>query len=383
MHSGQAGNTSAVPGRTRLLLIITLAEAGGAQTYVAQLAGGLADRFELTVAAHGPGPLREAVAASGARFVPLRHVRRPVSPWRDLLGFLELYRLCRRLRPHIVHANSSKAGVLGCLAAFAARDPVRIFTVHGWGSSWHPGRLYLWGDRLIMRTATRVICVAESELERGLEARTCTPEQTLVIRNAVDVHAFRTAAHEQGLPTIVTVGRLQAPKDPLTFVRALAGLNGLPFRGIVAGDGPERQHVAAELRELGLSGQVDLLGQRRDVRELLADSDVFVLASRSEALPISILEAMAAGVPVVASAVGGVAELVVDGVTGFIVPPGDPDALSDALARLLADSRLRRQMGAAGRARAEALFDLASFHQAHLELYARELAVHGLPVPAP
>ena len=137
------------------------------------------------------------------------------------------------------------------------------------------------------------------------------------------------------------------------------------------------------VRELGLSGQVDLLGQRRDVRELLAGSDVFVLASRSEALPISILEAMAAGVPVVASAVGGVAELVVDGVTGFIVPPGDPDALSDALARLLADSRLRRQMGAAGRARAEALFDLPSLHQAHLELYARELAVHGLPVPAP
>ena len=90
MHSGQAGNTSAVPGRTRLLLIITLAEAGGAQTYVAQLAGGLADRFELTVAAHGPGPLREAVTGAGARFVPLRHVRRPVSPWPDLLGFLEL-----------------------------------------------------------------------------------------------------------------------------------------------------------------------------------------------------------------------------------------------------------------------------------------------------
>jgi glycosyltransferase involved in cell wall biosynthesis len=372
-----------VPVRTRLLLIITLAEAGGAQTYVAELVRGLADRFEITVAAHGPGPLREAVAASGARFIPLRHVRRPLSPVRDVLGLFELYRICRRVRPQIVHANSSKAGVLGCLAAFAARVPIRIFTVHGWGSSWHPGRVYLWGDRLIRRTATRVICVAQSEVERGLEARTCTREQTVVIRNAVDVLAFQTASHEQARPVLVSVGRLQAPKDPLTFVRALARLNGLPFGALMVGGGRERERVAAELREVGLAEHVELLGERRDVRELLARSDVFVLATSSEALPISVLEAMAAGLPVVASAVGGVAELVVDGETGLLVPPGDADALAGALERLLGDGLLRRQMGAAGRSRAEELFDLPSFHRAHLELYARELAVHGLPVPAP
>jgi glycosyltransferase involved in cell wall biosynthesis len=372
-----------VPVRTRLLLIITLAEAGGAQTYVAELVRGLADRFEITVAAHGPGPLREAVAASGVRFIPLRHVRRSLSPVRDVLGLFELYRICRRVRPQIVHANSSKAGVLGCLAAFAARVPIRIFTVHGWGSSWHPGRVYLWGDRLIRRTATRVICVAQSEVERGLEARTCTREQTVVIRNAVDVLAFQTASHEHARPVLVSVGRLQAPKDPLTFVRALARLNGLPFGALMVGGGRERERVAAELGEVGLAEHVELLGERRDVRELLARCDVFVLATRSEALPISVLEAMAAGLPVVASAVGGLAELVVDGETGLLVPPGDADALAGALERLLGDGRLRRQMGAAGRSRAEELFDLPSFHRAHLELYARELAVHGLPVPAP
>ena len=372
---------SPVPSRTRLLVIVTLAEAGGAQTYVAELVRGLADTFEITVAAHGHGPLREAVPACGARFIALRQVRRQVNPWRDFLGLLELYRVCRRVRPQIVHANSSKGGVLGCLAAALARVPVRIFTVHGWGSSWHPGRLYLWGDRLIRKTATRVICVAEAERERGIQARTCSPEQALVIRNAVDVGAFRTSRQDHEPPVLVTVGRLQAPKDPLTLVRALAGLDGLPFRAIVVGDGSERGRVEAELSARGLSDRVELLGQQRDVAALLSGSDVFVLASRSEASPISILEAMAAGLPVVASAVGGISELVVHGQTGYLVPPGDAGALSQTLARLLADPRLRRRLGDAGRARAEASFDLPSFLQAHRELYARELAAHELPAP--
>jgi glycosyltransferase involved in cell wall biosynthesis len=383
MPRASPGYLSIVPGRTRLLLIVTLAETGGAQTYVAHLARGMARAFDVTVAAHGPGPLREAVDAAGARYVPLRHVQRRVNPWRDLLGLLELYRVCRRVRPQIVHANSSKAGVLGCLAAFAARVPVRIFTVHGWGSSWHPGRVYLWGDRLIRRTATRVVCVAESELERGVEARTCTRGQALVIRNGVDVGSFRTASHDNPSPTLVWVGRLQEPKDPLTLVRALAALDGLGFRTLLVGEGGERGLVAGELRAAGLADRVELLGERRDVKELLARSDVFVLASKSEALPVSILEAMSAGLPVVASAVGGVAELVVDGKTGLLVAPGDAEALAEALARLVADPALRRRMGAAGRARAEALFDLQSFHEAHLDLYARELAAQGFSVAAP
>ena len=158
-------------------------------------------------------------------------------------------------------------------------------------------------------------------------------------------------------------------------------MNGAPFRALVVGDGPDRERIAAAARPLGPA--VQLLGERGDVRELLADADVFVLSSRSEGLPISILEAMAAGLPVVASCVGGVGEIVVDAETGFLVPVGNEGALAAAIERLLADSSLRRRLGAAGRARAEELFDLPQFRRAHLELYARELTARGLPAVSP
>jgi glycosyltransferase involved in cell wall biosynthesis len=180
----------------------------------------------------------------------------------------------------------------------------------------------------------------------------------------------------------VPVGRLQAPKDPLTLIRALAEL-GRPGEAVIAGDGPDRPAVEREVRRLGLESAVRLAGERDDVAELLAEADLFVLSTRSEGLPLSILEAMAAGLPVVASDVGGVPELVVDRETGFLVPPGDPHALAAAIERLLDDPDLRGRFGAAGRARVSTHFDLASAQRAHLDLYRALLADAGLPLPSP
>jgi glycosyltransferase involved in cell wall biosynthesis len=368
--------------RPRLLVLITLAEAGGAQTYVAGLLPALAGRFEVTVAAHGDGPLRDAALAAGVRFVPLRHVRRDLHPPRDLLGLLELVVLMRRLRPDIVHANSSKAGVLGRVAAVVTRVPIRIFTVHGWAFKAYRGAastLYRWADRLTAPLTTATICVAEGERAAGLAARTCRADRTVVIPNGVDTTAgadppVDTSAGDG--PLIISVGRLAAPKDPLTLVRALAALETRP-EALLVGDGPDRSAVEQEIAARGLAGAVSVAGERRDVARLLADADVFVLSTRSEGAPMSILEAMAAGLPVVASAVGGVPELVDDGETGLLVPPGDPTVLAAALDRLLADPDLRTRLGAAGRERARTRFDIDVVRRAHLDLYARELARAG------
>jgi glycosyltransferase involved in cell wall biosynthesis len=332
------------------------------------------------VAAHGDGPLRDAALAAGARFVPLRHVRRDLHPAHDALGILELAALMRRERPDIVHANSSKAGVLGRLAAALVGVPVRIFTAHGWAfmaSSGAASSLYRWADRLMAPLTSVTICVAQREREAGLAARTCRAERTVVIPTAVDAGERPQPRPERRAPVIVAVGRLAEPKDPLTLVRALARVRTSAFAARIVGDGPERPALEAEIRVAGLGRTVELTGERRDVPELLREADLFVLSSRSEGAPLSILEAMAAGLPVVASAVGGVPEIVDDGTTGLLVPPGDPAALAAALERVLADAALRTRMGAAGWDRVRDRFDLAQLRRAHVEVYERELARVG------
>jgi glycosyltransferase involved in cell wall biosynthesis len=360
--------------------VITLAETGGAQSYVAALLPALTPHFDVVVAAHGDGPLVAAAEQAGVRFVELRHMCRALHPVRDALGLLELVALIRRERPDIVHANSSKAGILGRLAAMVGGVPITVFTVHGWAFKAYGGlasRLYRTADRVMARATTITICVTDSERATGLDAGTCDAKRTTVIPNAIDTRTAPRAQHATDPPRIITVGRLAWPKDPHTLLDALARLRPRTFAAVIVGDGPQRPAAEARIRELGLASSVQILGARADVPDLLAHSDVFVLASRSEGGPISILEAMAAGLPVVASDVGGVGELVQDGSTGLLAPAGDAGALAAAVQRLLDDPELRRRMGEAGRRRVAEQFDIGTQRSAHLDLYARELARHG------
>jgi len=366
-----------VASKPKILLVVTLAEVGGAQSYVRELVPGLTGDLDVTVAAYGPGPLGDAVRASGARFVPLRHVRRPLSPVRDVLGLFELWRLCHALAPDIVHANSSKAGILARLAAVAARVPVRVFTAHGWAFKAAPGRaarLYLAADRLVRPLTSAVVCVSEAERAAGIAARTCDAARTVVIHNGVDAgRAPQHVERDDGVMRIVSVGRLAAPKDFLTLIRATARLDPARVRVTVLGDGPDRPQLEAEIARLGLAGVVELAGEVDDVPQRLAGADVFVLSSRSEGLPVSVLEAMAAGLPVVATDVGGLRELVEDGAGGLLVPPGDVDSLAARLDALLADPALRRRLGGESRRRAQEKFSIHTFRAAHLDLYRRLL----------
>jgi glycosyltransferase involved in cell wall biosynthesis len=359
--------------RPGVLLLITLAETGGAQKYVASLLPALAREYDVVVAAHGDGFLGDASRSAGVRYVPLRHVRRPLHPLHDLLGLVELYRLFRRSRPLIVHANSSKAGILGRVAAVAARVPVRLFTVHGWAFKAYEGlasTAYLWADRAMRPLTTTTICVADGELEAGVRARTCRRDRTVVIHNGVELdRPRRPPGRTQAPVTLLSVGRLRAPKDFTTLIRAISALEPGSVRLRIAGDGPERPALEAEIAQRGLSGTVELLGTRPDVDQLLAAADLFVLSSDSEGLPMSVLEAMAAGLPVVASGVGGVPELVKDGETGALVPPRDSHALAAAIREIAGDPQLRDRLGQAGRRRAEVEFSLEGCRRRHLELY--------------
>jgi len=360
--------------RPRVLLTITLGDLGGAQSYVAALLEGLGDDFELFAAAHRHGVVSAAAERAGVPYTELRWMRRDAG-WRDALALVELVLLMRRIKPEIVHASSSKAGFIARVAAALARVPVRLFTVHGWSFRPHTGpRRITWLslERLARPLTTKMIFPAESTRVEGIAARACTPEQAALIPYAVAPQPERARTGQQP-PRIISVARLTPQKDVRSLVRALALLPSGSFHAQLVGDGEDRPAIEAEIEEAGLGDSVELLGDRRDVPDLLAAADIFSLASWWEALPIAILEAMAAGLPVVASDVDGVREMVVDGETGILVPPGEPERLAAALARLTEDAAARDMMGRAGRRHVMAHFGPERFLRAHRDLYDREL----------
>jgi glycosyltransferase involved in cell wall biosynthesis len=364
-----------VPARRkpRLLVGITLAETGGAQSYLAYLLPAFTQHFDVTVAAHGPGPLRDAAARAGTEFISLTHVRRALNPFRDVLALVELFRVLRSARPDVLHLNSSKIAILGAVAGWAARVPVRVFTVHGWAFTAHSGwraRAFIWAHRLTRSLTTSVICVSNAERSLGVAARTCIGERTVVIANAVPLRPA-AARDPSRPPVIVSVTRLRPPKDTLTLVRALEIVAPRLQQALIVGDGPDRSSISAAVAAAGLGDRVELLGDRGDVRDLLARSDIFVLATLSEGMPLALLEAMAEGLPAVASSVGGVPEIVQDGENGLLVPAGDAPALARALQRLLADADLRLRLGGAARRTIAEHHGLERFRSQHIELLQR------------
>lgn len=355
-------------GRRTVAHVITRMIVGGAQETVL-LAAALADRSRFqSVVVTGPqtgpeGSLHEELAARGVEVVVLPELVRQVSPVMDLRAVRSLQRLYGRLQPDVVHTNSSKAGIVGRLAARRAGVPRVVHTVHGWPfhEHQHAAVSATWraAERRAAPLADRLVVVADADRRKGLAAGIGRPEQYVTVRSGLELARYRADDHvrrevrsELGLPagTLVVgaVNRLSPQKDPLTLLRALAApLRELPAaRLLLVGDGPLRAAVESLVRGLGLAERVVLTGLRTDVPRLLTAMDVFVSASRWEGLPRTLLQAMATGLPVVATAADGVVDVVTDGRTGRLVPVADADALGCAVLELLRDPGRRAEFAA-------------------------------------
>lgn len=372
-----------VGGRPRLLYLVTVSEWGGAQAHVLALARGLRSRYDVTVGCAPGGPLVPRLRAEGIRTVEIPGLVRPPRPLVDLATLVRLARWMRRERFTIVHCHSTKAGLLGRLAARIAGVPGILFTAHGWPyiGWWRPilQSAYTVSERWAARISTALICVSEHDRQKALRMRVAVPERVVVIHNGIAPALWGQDPRPVAPPgpcVVVSVGRLTEQKDPVTLLRAWKQVPG-PHRLLLAGGGPLRPLLEAMIRQEDLTGRVGLLGERDDVPRVLAGADLFALSSRWEGLPFAVIEAMMSGLAVVATGVGGVPELIVDGETGFLVPPQDPDALAGALARLLSDPVLRRRLGDAGRRRALERFTEARMLEQTARLYARVLEAAG------
>jgi glycosyltransferase involved in cell wall biosynthesis len=303
----------------------------------------------------------------------LANLGAPISPLRDLRGLREIRALLKTLRPDLISAHSSKAGILGRLAGRSLRIPV-IFTAHGWaftpGVPWREAMIYRWIERLAAPLASRIITVSEFDRQLALARGIAPADRVVTIHNGMPDIAEELRADPSGSPVrLAMVARFERQKDHVTLLRALAGLVDLPWRLDLIGDGPLLFEAKALSQRLGLVDRVHFQGQRSDVDAWLSQAHVALLITNWEGFPRSILEAMRAGLPVVASAVGGIAESVRHGDTGFTVPPGDVDALRERLKQLLDNPELRKSMGRNARKLYERDFTLAHTVESTLTIY--------------
>jgi glycosyltransferase involved in cell wall biosynthesis len=352
---------------------------GGAQSHVRELSLELRRLgHEVTVITGAPGIFTDQLRQAEIPWVPVRSLVRPLRPHRDLAAFVQLSRVLRQLKPDLVCAHTAKAGSLGRAVARLQNIP-SVFTPHGWSMfdrnslKWNP--LFCWAECLAGRLGTRVINVCEFERQFAQQWRVCPANKLEVVPNGIaEIPLTRVRPIDTQPPLIVMVARFASQKDHATLLQALSGLLCMEWSLLLVGTGELEPQVSEQVAALGLSDRVGILPAESNVGPLLMEAQIFVLSTHFEALPISILEAMRAGLPVVATDVGGISESVREGETGFLTPHGDVAGLRDALARLIADPALRLELGTAGRRLWRAQFTASTMAARTIEVYKRALA---------
>ncbi len=350
--------------------------------FLLPLMRGIRARGHEVVGACADGHLLADVRAEGFRVIPIAFVRR-LSPLAHLRAFRSLVAVLRAEKPDLVHAHMPISGFLARLAAHIAGVPRVAYTCHGFlfnhaSSSWFRRGLSFAMEWFAAKVTDVFLTVSEAEAEDAV--RLHIAHHATAIRNGRDPAVFHPdpvmrerIRLELGTPrdqvAIIAVSRLVWHKG---YPELAAAMRLLPEAELwVVGerlDSDRGADMAALLGAAGLGCRLRMLGYRTDVPALLAAADIFTLPSRFEGLPMSVIEAMLTGLPVVATTIRGPAEQVVDGVTGLSVPAGDPEALGSALARLARDPDLRARMGLAGRQRALDRYDEAKVLSRTLDL---------------
>lgn len=355
----------------KVLYLITRADLGGAQVHLVDLIAGLRGKVQPVLGVGEEGYLTSVARRMGVEHHVLPELVHPISPLKDARALRRMVQLIGHVRPHLIHAHTSKAGVLGRLAAGLAGVPA-VFTAHTWafaeGTSLKWRAFGIPSERLAARFSSRIINVSAANRGLALRHRIGDERKHLTIYNGVPDTALRARPGDDGVPGFIMVARFVPQKAQGVLLQAVARLD-RPVRLTFVGDGPLRAAQELEARRLGIQERVAFLGERRDIPELLSQNHVFVLATNWEGFPLSILEAMRAGLPVVSTDVGGVREAIIPGETGFVLPDNDPQTWCACLQSLLDSPALRQRLGDAARARYESLFTLSGMARQTLAVY--------------
>lgn len=360
-----------------ILFVITKAdEIGGAQIHIRDISFRLNDDgCHVEVVVGEDGALVEHLKQKNIIVHIVPSLVRQIAPLKDIKTIFRLRNIIKRTKPDLISLHSSKAGIVGRLAAVGTRVPV-LFTAHGWafanGVSKKQQQLYCFIERLMAPLANKIITVSNQDKELALKYNVASEEKQVVIHNGMPEVCLNTPSSSySGMKEVklISVARFSAQKDHKTLFLALSTLPNKCWTLKLIGKGPLLENYKNLARELNIADRIEFLGERNDVAELLCTSDIFLLISNWEGFPRSILEAMRAGLPVIASDVGGSAESVSDNETGYLIPRGDVDVLRQKLEILLANEDIRTRMGKAGRASFVANFTFDAMYNKTRALY--------------
>ncbi len=346
--------------KINLLYVITKLELGGAQKHILSLIQGLAqEKFNLFLFTAKEGLLLEqALNITHLKLRRSKFLERQIHPLNDLLALIELYGFIKNKHIKIVHTHSSKAGILGRLAAHLAGVKVVVHTVHGWSfhnnQSGFTYRFYVFLERFCASFSSKLIVVSKIDKDKGLSNSIGGHDKYTLIKYGIN-HAQYGESNSRdqarkilGLAeselAIGMIACFKPQKAPLDFIKLAQGLTGvLPkAKFILIGDGPLRGKITRLIKRLNIREKFVLTGWRRDIPRILPALDIFVLTSLWEGLPITVLEAMLAGVPVVVTDTGGIGEVISDSINGYLVRPSDTRALHEKVLRLAQDADLRK-----------------------------------------
>jgi glycosyltransferase involved in cell wall biosynthesis len=335
----------------------------------------------------GEGSMQSIADELGVERVVLRQMTRELGP-HDVLSLRECHRELRRLRPDVVHTHGAKAGTVGRAAAGLARTPAVVHTFHGHVLRGYFGRpkeaVFRGIERALARACDRIVAVSDEVRSDLVDLHVARPEKIEVIPVGFDMHrlivpadrhdelhrVFRTSVGLPDEPLVVSfVGRIVPIKRADRFLAAAWELRDTSATFMVVGDGEELAALRESEVARALGDRVVFTGYRADIAAVYHASDVVVLTSDNEGTPVSLIEALACGVPVVGTDVGGVRSVVDDGVTGFVVPAPDGALLASRIRELIDDAALRHDFGRAGRARVAGHFSAERLAADHDRLY--------------
>jgi glycosyltransferase involved in cell wall biosynthesis len=364
--------------RIKVIYVITKSNWGGAQRYVYDLATNLPkEQFETKLIAGQGQELPLKLAATGIETITLPRLDRDLSLFDDLKIFLSLIKLLRREQPDIIHLNSPKAGGLGALAARIAGVKKIIYTAHGWtfneSRPW-PAQALIWLASWITVLLTHTtITITTSEQAQGLKMPWCAKKIRL-IHNGLTTPNFipRLAAREKlGANTILigTIAELHRNKGLEYLIRALSDIKEQNWQAVIIGGGEEKTYLEELITKLRLENKVRLAGFIDNAAELLPAFDIFVLPSLKEGLPYVVLEAGLARLPVIATAVGGLPEIITREYSGLLIPPKNSEMLTEAIHTLINSTTLRQEFGERLERQVIAQYSLEKMVKQFIELY--------------